>query len=195
MGPVTKLLAGAENMHLLDEAPTWIVTLDDDIAYACEHVPTLLQCASTVRDCLGGADAVVGGHGQTAQFFGLRAWDKLPNKMKQTSIPNQLLDTFLKRDILEGFAGVVYPAHAFLDGAIANTLRSFVSNSRACYLSDDLVLSACMRKHGIPIYNTQLLDKTMYSLSHGRNSSTALHVMDKNGVKYNKALEYILQQK
>ena len=155
LGPASKIIPSLE----LAEQQKWrgiVISIDDDIAYPTALIHELITAAAWRPE------AVIGGSGQNATFWGLNAEVQAhfvnSRGERVVEIPDGRL---IPVDVLEGFGAIAYPI-----GKLNTALvREWAELSLFARASDDLVLSSAMSWQNLPRYR---VGTDYFRLSHIR---------------------------
>lgn len=136
-GPITKLVPAARHLRAHDPRSLLIV-LDDDQDY-----PRGLVAELVFAQRAAGENAVVCGSGQRYSLYGLPEYRGACGGRHYRIAPGT---TLAEVDVVEGYGGVILPV-PLVD---ADRLESLAARSRACFHSDDVVISAGLAEAGVP---------------------------------------------
>lgn len=133
----------------LPRADDVVIIVDDDTMYSPRTFPALRACLRHVRDAVGGGHAVMAGVGQRGSFWGIQHLFPTP----ATPPPPTLLNGMLRYvDVVEGFGGVALLADTLCMPYFEAMTKSLATLDAACFMSDDVVVSAVLHKFNIPRY-------------------------------------------
>jgi hypothetical protein len=200
LGPISKVVPTMEKFP-----DSFIVSIDDDILYK----PYFINLLGHIYLHAQKKNAIVTQHGTNLSSYwfdlkkknkklveeGLRLFQSLErNNISKKKIIQTKKFNYRFVELIEGFASIMYSPTSY-NTEIVQELKTLSALSKACFQSDDMVLSACFSMHAVPKISVCFvkgvsLFQVVRELNHGLGHD-ALHNIQNHGENYVNALRDI----
>lgn len=161
LGPITKLIPTIEYAkYELKDDDAIVITIDDDTAYPKGMIREL------TLNVISNENTAASGSGQNIDYWGIYSIFPYTNKDMHNTNHTQSQDLNKYVDVIEGFSGIALkPKYVDIE------LMKYLSESKSCFVSDDMVISFVLALSGInrlkvsnPYFSVEKIKQYKYGL-------------------------------